>query len=230
MRLSGFVVASLLLVSTTLLAQHSSAGSGSSSGGTSSSGVSHSSYSGSSSSVSSASSHNSSSSAAHSASRGTTASHTSKSNTPSNKLSSNRENAAPEKKSTRSFLHPFRKPTPVRTAEFHGPIRCLKEPCAVCPPGESRNGKGACVAASNACLPNQSWNGLACSTQAWSNNCRALADELAAERRRMQGQNDPGESLRYQLLREQYQQCLRRFGLDPFASYAFNRGFLLDTP
>jgi hypothetical protein len=82
---------------------------------------------------------------------------------PTTKFSPAHANAPPEKKSFFSRLrHPF-KPKPVRTAEFKRPPPCRKEPCA-CPPGESRNGKGVCVAAvvGNLCEPGQYWNGGAC--------------------------------------------------------------------
>ena len=82
---------------------------------------------------------------------------------PTTKLSAAHANAPSEKKSFFSRLrHPF-KPKPVRTVEFKRPPPCRKEPCA-CPPGESRNGKGVCVAAvvSNLCEPGQYWNGGAC--------------------------------------------------------------------
>ena len=219
MRLSGLVVAAILLASVTLLAQHSSGGS--SSGGSSHSG---SGYSGGSSSsaashVSSASSHNSSSSTAHVASTGAAAAHPS----PSSKMPSTKENAAPEKKGSRSFFHPFRKPKPVQSAAFKRP--CLKEPCMVCPPGGLRNGKGACgPLVVNACQLGQSWNGFACGAQGWFSDCRSLAEQLAAMRQQMVGQVDAGQSLRYRLLQTQYEQCLRRFGSYPFSAY------LLDTP
>jgi len=219
MRLSGLVIAAILLVSATLLAQHSSGG-GSSSGGSS-----HGGYSGGSS-ASSASSHTSSASASHVGSTGAAASHLSS----SSKSPSIKANAAPEKKSSRSFLHPFRKP--VQSAEFKRPAPCRKGPCPICPPGESRNGNGACgppVVASNVCRAGQTWNGFACGTQYWFNDCRALADQLAAQERQMRGQNDPGQSLRHQLLQNQYEQCLKRFSLRPFG-YAFNDALPLDIP
>jgi len=222
MRLSRLVVAAVLFVSATLLGQHTSGAGGSSSGGSASSGGSHSSYSVGSS--SSASSHNSSSSASHVASTGAAASRLS----PSAKLPSTKENAAPEKKGFFSSLrHPFRKP--VQRAEFRRPVRCLKEPCAVCPPGKSSNGKGACVLASNVCPTGQFGNGFACGTQYWFNDCRALADQLAAERQQIRGRNDPGQSLRHRRLQEQYEDCLMRSRL-PFGAYAFNDARLLDTP
>jgi len=213
MRLSSLVVAAILLVSANLLAQHSSAAGGSSSGG------SHSSSSGSSS--SSASTHISSSSASHVASTGAAASHPS----PSAKLPSGKINAAPEKQGFRSFLrHPFRKSAPVQTAEYKR-RPCRKEPCAVCPPGESSNG-GACVLPSNVCLAGQIWNGFSCGTQyRFNDDCRALLDQLAAQQQQMRGQNDPGESLRYQSLRQQYEQCLDRSRFHGYSSAS-----LLDAP
>jgi len=85
------------------------------------------------------------------------------------------------------------------------------------------------VVASNVCRSGQSWNGFACGTQYWFNDCRALADQLAAQERQMRGQNDPGQSLRHQLLQNQYEQCLKRFSLLPFG-YAFNDARPLDVP
>jgi len=219
MRLSGLVVAAILLVSVTLLAQHSSGGGGSSSGG------SHGGYSGASSSyVNSAGSHTSSGSASHVASA-SASSHPS----PSSKVSSTKGNAALEKKSSRSLLHPFRKPKLVQSAEFKRPVRCLKGPCPVCPLGQSRDGNGACVVANNVCSSEQSWNGFACAVPYWSNGCEALAEQLAVEEREMRGQNDPGQSLRYRVLQDQYEQCLMRSRL-PFGTYAFDDAILFDLP
>ena len=225
MRLSGLVVAAILFVSATLLAQHSSGAGGSSSGG------SHSSSSGGSSSSSSASSHISSSSASHVASTGVATSHLSPSTKlssaklPSAKLPSAKVNAAPEKQGFRSFLrHPFKKSVPVQTAEFKR-RPCRKAPCAVCPPGESSNG-GACVLPSNICSTGQVWNGFACGTQyRFNDDCRALLDQLAAQQRQMRGQDDPGQSLRYQSLRQQYEQCLERSRFHGYSSAA-----LFDAP
>jgi len=221
MRFPGLLVAALLLVSATLFAQHTSGSSGSSSSssasssGWSSSGASHTSYSGGSS--SSTGSHNSSNSASHVASTGAAASHPS----PSTKLASAKENAAREKKGFRSFLrHPFRKPKPVQTAEFKRPVPCLKAPCPVCPSGQSRSGNGACVpsvVASNVCQPGQFWNGFGCGGQYWFTDCSTLADQLAAMRRQMLGQSDPGQALFYRWLRQQYESCLARYGSPMFS-------------
>ncbi|MFZ3263252.1 MAG: hypothetical protein WA172_04580 [Terriglobales bacterium] len=126
-------------------------------------------------------------------------------------------NAAQEKKVGRSFWHPFRGAKPP-VAEFHQPIRCVKGPCAVCPPGHSRSG-GACVVTTS-CGAGQPWNGFGCGTQFWSNDCASLANQLAAVRRQMQGQNDPGQSLIYRTLQKQYESCLARYGGATFSSYA----------
>jgi hypothetical protein len=219
MRLSSLVFATILLVSATLLAQHSSGGGGSSSGG------SHGGYSGGSgSSVSSASSHTSSSSASY-VGGASTASHSSS----SSKSPSPKENAATEKQSSRSLFHPFRKAKLVQSAEFKSPAPCLKAPCAVCPPGQSRSGNRACAVVSNACSSGQVWNGFSCGAQGWFSDCNALARELAEQRRQMQSQSDYGQSLRYRMLQNQYDQCMRR-SRSGFGAYAFNNALLLDTP
>src|SRR5208282_6104714 len=146
MRLSGFVVPAILLVSVALLAQHSSGGGGSSSGG------SHSGSGGSSSSASSSSSHSFAGSASHVGSTGAAASHSSSSKSPSPSPST-KANASAEKKSSRSLFHPFRKSQPAQSVDFKRPWPCVKGPCAVCPRG--RNGNGACAVASNVCAYGQ---------------------------------------------------------------------------
>src|ERR1039458_5965191 len=170
MRLSGVAVATTLLVSVTRLAQHSSGG-GASSGGW---------HGGSGFSVSSAGSHSTSSSASHVASTGSSSSR------PSSKVSPTKENASLGNKSSRSLFHPFRKPKPVQNAAFKRPAPCLKGFCPACPPGESRNGKGACVITSNACssgpFSGQSWAGFACGVAYWSNDCDSMAEQLAVQR------------------------------------------------
>ncbi len=215
MRLSGLVSVAILLISVTLLAQHSSGGGGSSSGG------SHGGYSGASSSyASSAGSHSSSGPAA-----GTSAS---SQTSLSSRASSSKASASPQMKSSRSFWHPFRKTTLAQTAEFKRPVPCLKGRCPVCPPGEARNGNGACMVASNVCSSGQNWNGFSCGSYPF-NDCSALAAQLAAQRDQMLGQDDYGQSLRYRLLRDQYEQCLMRSRFS-FGAYAFNDPFLFDLP
>lgn len=231
MRISGFVVTAVLLLSVTLMAQHS-AGSGGSSGGASHS----SSFGGFSSAASPPISHNGGGSSSSHAGAGKATI------TPTAKVTSNKQNAGPEKKGFfASLRHPFQKPV-VRAEVI--PVRCAKAPCAVCPPGESRNGVGGCVVASAACPAGRSWNGLGCGTQFWFNDCSALQAQLQAERLMLQEGDDPGEGLRYQSLLSQYESCVARFGADPFSlydidsyalnsgfgAYAFNGALALDTP
>ncbi len=191
MRISGLVIATVLLVPVTLFAQRTSAASGSSSGSSSStsasssassssysghasgssssasSGTSHSSNSGGSrSSTSSVSSHNSKSTVSLVTSKSGTAMHTS----PSTMSSSAKENAAPQKKGFFSFFrHPFRRGKPVQSAEWKRPVPCVGKACTFCPPGESSNGKGGCAAppivvahGRNQCRAGESWIGGAC--------------------------------------------------------------------
>ena len=234
MRLSGLVIAVVSFFSTILPAQHSSTAGAPSSSGSSSSGSSHSSSGASGSISGSSSSHASrggesgvslgaghtSSAGGHSGSTAVRSTNGVKANVgvPPNSPS----NMKPEKKNFASFLkHPFKKPKPV--ADNKRPP-CRKEPCPVCPPGSSRHG-GACgpVFVSNVYGAGQLWNGFTCG-QAWLEDCRTLAHELAAERQQMHGQVDPFQSLRYQRLQEQYDRCMARFGRNPFNAY------LLDTP
>jgi len=223
MRHSGLVVATILLVSATLLAQHSS-GSGGSSGGASSGG-SHGGYSGGSSSSASTGGHVSSSSASHVGSTGMASSRSPVSSNVSSKVSPTKENVTPEKKGFFSALrHPFRKP--VQKAEFNR--TCLKGPCPVCPPGESRNGRGAC-AASNVCTIGLSLNGFACGTPAWSDDCRVLAAQLAEGQQQRPGQDNPDQHRRHHFLLNQYQQCLDRSRLALFGGFTFSDALLLDT-
>ena len=82
------------------------------------------------------------------------------------------------------------------------------------------------MALTQVCSVGQYWNGSSC-LQYQFGNCSELARRLAEERLNIQGQNDPGESLRYQLLRNQYEQCLRR-SRGAFGAYALNDGLLND--
>lgn len=136
--------------------------------------------------------------------------------------------AQPEKRSLVSFLrHPLKKHEPVVAALRQPP--CRQKPCPVpCPGGGLRGKNGACVVTTNACLLGQPWNG-ACGAY-WSNSCDALARQLEAQRRHMQSGSDPGESLIYRTLRDQYDQCLGRYGYASFGSYTFNDLGLFDTP
>jgi hypothetical protein len=248
-RLSTVVVVSILYVSVTAFAQHSSGGG--SSGG----------HSGGGSSSSSSSSHSSStSSSSHSTSHSTSSSRSSASESSSSAPSSAKDaartasakseiksrnakresltpgnaksaNATPEKRRFFSFLR-SRKPVPkpATTAKFP-PFPCKKGMnCPVCP-GGTRGARGQCVSeAPVSCSAGLVWNGFGCGVQSRLGNCQALADQLEAERQQMQGQVDPAESLRYRMLREQYERCMRRYGLQPFTSYAVSDEGLFGSP
>jgi len=240
MRLSGFVVASLLFVSATLVAQHSAAGGGggasaggysggSSAGGYSggsSSGSSHSGSSSSGSSSSSASSHGSSAgssgSSHNSGSASSSGGRTDRGKTGAVRGSNERarfSNEKPEKKGFFSFLR-HKKPEP-KPAAFVPPIRCRRgENCRIC----RGAGNGACIVETS-CATGLVWNGFSCGSQyGWWNDCSGLASQLAAMRR--QGLGSPGQSLMYRVLLSQYESCMARFGAASFSAYPS----LFDTP
>jgi hypothetical protein len=186
MRLSGLVVAFLLLVSPLLFAQHSSGGgssSGGSSGGSSSSGGSHG-YSGGSSSASSSSGGHSSggsaSSGGHSSgSRGTggTASRASGAGSTARQPIGNNARVqggnVAEHRGFFAFLrHPFRKPEPttmLKTAAVDLVPPVCKGKACVCPPGVAgKNGgctSGVTSVVSNQyrrCQSGEYWDGAGC--------------------------------------------------------------------
>ena len=206
MRLSSFFVAPVLLVSVGLFAQHSSGGGGSHSSGSASSG-------------SMASSHSITSSSSHSSSSARTSSASPK------QLA--KESSTQETKSSRSLFHPFRKPKPSQPAVLARSWPCLRRPCPVCPTGEARNGSGGCAVVTNACV---SAYGFSCSVQYWSNDCGALARQLEAQRRGIQGRYDLSGSVIYQTLLDQYEQCVRRYRFGAFGSLAFNDVNLFGLP
>lgn len=92
--------------------------------------------------------------------------------------------------------------------------------CGTCQSG-FRNGAGNCAPQLTSCSIGQTWNNYICGPQYWSNSCDAMAAQLEAQGRHMQGTTDPGERLLYQTLQNQYQQCLQRFGLASFGVYGF---------
>lgn len=220
MRLSGFVVVSLLFIflSVSVLCQHSS-GAGGYSGGVSAGGYSGGGFSGVSGVSSSGSSHSgggssaSSSGASHSSSYAPSSGRTQGEKTGSNTVRTNDRvwvpNAKPEKHGLFGFLH-HKKPEQ-RTAVFVPPIHCKKgQNCGVC------RKTGTCVVETS-CANGLVWNGFSCNSQyAWWNDCARIANQLAATRRQMHGQNDPGLSLIYSMLLRQYQSCLARYGEGPF--------------
>jgi len=204
MRLSGFVVASLLLVSATLLAQHSS-------GGGFSGGSSH----GGSGSVGGGSSHVSSGGGSGSARGSGSAPSSGRTNASNARAHAPESGAKPEKKGFFSSL--WHKKEPPKSS--------------FCGGRESRNASGACLssAQTHSCPKGTVWTGFGngyCTTGYQFNECSALASQLAAQRRHMQGQSDPGQSLFNRLLSEQYQSCRsRNHGL-----WSYNSASLFDTP
>jgi hypothetical protein len=186
MRLSGLVIATVLFVSATLLAQR---GGGSSSGGASSAGSSHASSGG-----SAGGSLGSTSARSSSSSSGRTGPATSASNARTHAPESS---AKPEKRSFFSSL-------------WH-----KKEPP-----------KSVSLARAQRCPKGSVFNGFSCSSPYVFRDCSALANQLAAQQRHMQGQSDPGQALIYRLLREQYESCALRH--PSFGTY--NSAFLFDAP
>jgi hypothetical protein len=182
MRLSSLSFATLLLIPSLMLAQHSSGGgSGGSSGGGSSGGGSHSSSSGgSSSSSSSGSSHSSGGgSGSHgSASHGSSSAMFSRSGertSASNEAHLHQPSAVsqartvqPEKRSFFSFLrHPFHKPEPKHFVYgLRRPV-CPNGHCSVCPGGQVRMGN-TCIGGvvprytNNYCSREEIWRGGSC--------------------------------------------------------------------
>lgn len=203
MRLSSFLVTTVLLVSVALFAQHGAGGGGSHSGGSASS-------------TSMASSHSFTSSSSHS---------TSSASAPK---SFAKGSGAQQAKSSHSLLHPFRKSKPEQAAVFTPTWTCVRRPCPICPTGQARNGKGACAPVTNACLAAY---GFSCGGQYWSNDCNALAGQLASQQRFITN-SDPSETLIYQTLLAQYEQCVNRyrFGAYGLGFLAFDEGNLFALP
>jgi hypothetical protein len=117
----------------------------------------------------------------------------------------------PEKKSVFSFLH-HKKPTPEHATSTNPPFHC-------------KWGRSCRIPVRTVCQTGRVWNSSSCSQYdqySWFDACRSLADQLAAERERMRLGNDPGESLRYQNMLNQYRQCTSRHGNAPFSSYLFS--------
>jgi hypothetical protein len=126
--------------------------------------------------------------------------------------------AATEKK---HFSFPWHKKSSPQLASWR-PTPCFHgRNCTPCQAG-SRSGVGMCTPQPRnvSCFAGQVWNGSYCAAQNWwLNDCLGVAGQLEAQRRHMQGLNDPGQSLVYQALRSQYLSCLSRqgFGLGFYA-------------
>lgn len=212
MRLSCLAITVLLLASSALLAQHSS-------GASSSGGGSHSSGGSSAGSFSSGSWHSGSgSSVSHtsggSQSRGTTPA------AKNNLATTTSQRSGFEKR--HFFSLPWHKKSSPQLASWR-PVPCFKgQNCTPCAAG-SRKGVGMCSQPEDvSCFAGQVWNGSYCAGQNWRlNDCAGIANQLEAQRRHMQGLNDPGQSLIYRALRNQYLSCLSRQGLG-LRFYALN--------
>ena len=237
MRLSSLVITTVLLCSVALFAQHS-AGGGNSGGGHSGGGA----WAGGSSSVShgpsSASSHSSGgvpSSSGHGGSSAVSSVHFSSARTSSVGAGFDRGGKdakgtglnirpgllrgpvtekveeKPEKKGIFSFLHHKKpEPLPERSKSIAPRPHCRPgQPCFV------RTG----------CQTKLAWYNSYCSgfydQYYWFSACQSLAVQLARQREQMRTTNDAGASLRYQMLEDQYRQCMMRNGTTQFSSYLF---------
>jgi hypothetical protein len=218
MRLSCLVTF-LLLFTFPLLAQHSS-------GASSSGGGSHSSGASSGGSVSSSSGHASFGSSG--VSHASTASH-SHSTTSAAKNNLTTTTSQPTAEKHHFFSLPWHKKSSPELVTWR-PTPCLGHNCTPCRAG-SRNGVGMCAPQYASCFAGQSWAGSYCAPLQnwWLNDCSGIARQLEAQRRHMQGLNDPGQSLIYQQLRNQYQSCLSRRGLQT-GFYALNDTRLFNLP
>lgn len=213
MRLSGLVLASILLISTAFSQRSSSgsagAGHSSFSGGSSSAAASHASSAGSSRGVSSSSGEAARSRSLSSAKGSATA------KSPDHSLAS-------------LFHHKRPEPQPASQRTFFIP-RCRRGGnCGVCP-GGSRNTFGQCVYKSQSCVAGQVWNGLGCGWPYYLSNCSNLAQQVFLMDR-WQNQRDSSWAWRRPLLLQQYQECLMRYGANPFGVYALNGLSPFDIP
>ncbi len=219
MRVSSLVIASILLISPAF-AQHSS-------GGVSSAGASHSSFSGGSSGA------GASRGTTVSSSRGSTSSSQSQSSSsqrarPVNRAPNGSAKKAPDHSLASWFHHKKPEPAPTPVTQRMFIPRCKRGTnCGVCP-GGSRNAFGQCVYPTQGCIAGQVWNGLGCGSAYYLSSCSNLAQQLASMDR-WQNQRDPSWAWRRQLLSQQYQQCVMRFGADPFGLYALNGISLFDV-
>jgi hypothetical protein len=218
MRLSGLFLASILLISLSF-AQHSSGG------GASSASSSHGSYSGGSSSAGASRATSMGSSRSGSSSSGA-------SSAGSNQRGRSVNGSAvkaPDHSLSSLFHHKKPEPTPTPVTQRMFVLRCRRgSNCGICP-GGSRNGFGQCVYPTQSCVAGQVWNGLGCGSAYYLSSCNNLAQQLASMDR-WQNKNDPSWAWRRQLLLNQYQQCVMRYGANPFGVYALNGMSLFDVP
>lgn len=213
MRLSGLVLTFILVISAAF-AQRSS--SGASSGGSyhgggsySGAGASHASSVGSSRAVSS------------------TSGDAARARTLNGSGSTSKAAKAPDHSLASLFHHRKPEPTPVTQRMFIPGCRRGVN-CGVCP-GGSRNAFGQCVYPTQGCFAGQVWNGFGCGSAFYLGSCSNLASQLASMDR-WQSQRDPSMAWRRKLLLDQYQQCMMRYGANPFNLYALNGIGLFDVP
>jgi hypothetical protein len=215
MRLSGLVLMFILVISTAF-AQRSS--SGASSGGSyhgggsySGAGASHASSVGSSRAVSS------------------TSGDAVRARTVNGSGSTSKAAKAPDHSLASLFHHRKPEPTPTPVTQRMFIPRCRRGVnCGVCP-GGSRNAFGQCVYPTQGCIAGQVWNGFGCGSAYYLSSCGNLASQLALMDR-WQNQRDPSMTWRRKLLLDQYQECVLRFGGNPFRLYALNGIGLFDVP
>lgn len=210
MRLSCLVVAVLLVVPSSVFAQHSAGASSSSSGGSHGSSV------GGSSGSYSSSSHSSGASAAHSF--GVQPAHSTQL-APSTQSGLNIRQTAlkpntaatgaqAEKRGFFSHLrHPFREPAPALETSLRLPV-CKKQPCIlpICPRGQSLNGKGACAATNLSALSCQAgtYGGSGACAALLPDDCRGLT--LALNRLALI-QDEQARQAQRERLERQYARC-----------------------
>jgi hypothetical protein len=206
MRLSCLVVA-LLVVTSSVFAQHSSAGSSSSFSG----GGSHGGSVGSSSGSYSSSSHSSGPSASHSP--GAQFVHSTQQlahSTPS--VLNMRQPSAPasgnqaEKRGFFSHLrHPFRTAAPTLETSLRFPV-CKKQPCTlpICPRGQNLNGMGVCAATNLGAISCQAGTYSGACGALYPDDCRGLALSL---NRLALIQDEQARQAKSEILQRQYARC-----------------------
>jgi hypothetical protein len=98
---------------------------------------------------------------------------------------------------------------------FFDPIHCKKgQHCFVC------QKTGTCIVKTS-CANGLVWNGSSCGpAKHLRNDCRQIANELAAMRRQMLEQNDLSMNLRYEMLVRKYKNCMGLYGGDPLITDA----------
>jgi len=222
MRLSGLVLASILLISMAS-AQRSSAGA-------SAGGGSHSSFSGGSSSAGASRASSLGSSRSVSSSGGSArAGSNERARTLNGSGNASKAAKAPDHSFASLFHHKKPEPTPTPVTQRMFIPRCRRGAnCGICP-GGSRNAFGQCVYPTQGCIAGQVWNGFGCGSAYYLGSCGNLAAQLASMDR-WQNQNDPSWAWRRRLLLDQYRQCVMRYGADPFGLYALNGLSVFDLP